>query len=231
MAAFIAWSLEREHGNLGLNSGPHHGPLPPVSALGLELLKAGGPVLEADGKESGGKRTLAIGLCERLLARSEGHLTLAKVQLDLVHAANDPRAILAEVESDSLPHQLVAIFDAAVSNALDGNELGKACIALSAGNDMVEYGIPLMVLKRQLALKFGPAGVCGAEDVIAAARGFLVSNYEYGSVIQAFPPTFGVYVSDRYNKELFEAGQRFYSNPNSAESSGSLFASTQVKQH
>ncbi len=119
MDTFIAWSLEKEHGDLGLQSGVQD--MPPISRLGLEITKSS----YADEAQA---------LVQRIAGRAEENITLALARLELIHSVDTLEQ--TKFIGDRLPPSIIALFDAAVraveSQPEEQRDLGLKAIAAVA---------------------------------------------------------------------------------------------------
>lgn len=93
MARFVAWDLEREHGDLGLNSSARK---PPLSVLGEILLSNQDP------------RPIQT-LVDDIAAFSYENIAIARARLDLVHEMDSIESLHARKEQ--LPATIVTLFD------------------------------------------------------------------------------------------------------------------------
>lgn len=200
MRKYVAWDLEREHGDLGLGSS--NDTKPPLSLLGTVLRQRhGGP---------------AQTLLDSIANRAFGNIALTKLRLDLVHSAQSLEAV--EVVGDRLPGKLVALFDAGI-RGLEGQspsqrDLGLIAIAAAARKF---NGEPFATLKSWLQDPLSkPSSVDGPprsrEDVLQAVRGFLVADPYLDREIKAYHPSFQIYASERYNESLFWAHSQLRNN-------------------
>jgi hypothetical protein len=76
LESFVRWSLESQHGDLGLGSGASD--IPPLSSLGLELTKSG-------------MRGSLEDLVDQITFSAEGNIAIARAKLDLVNTATGPK--------------------------------------------------------------------------------------------------------------------------------------------
>jgi len=193
MREFVAWDLEKEHGDLGLAS--RNSRKPPLSVLGSIL-------------RHGRTNDATQELLEHIVGAAQGNIAIAKLNLDLIHQEQTLETL--ETVHDRLPGNLIALFDAGMKQIEDQpdsqRELGlEAIAAASEVFDGVEFdalerrllpdtsnpnseGMPLQVLK----------------DVLRAAKGFLVLKHTEG-VVAAYNANFQSYVTEDYNQTLFWA--------------------------
>ncbi|KAF2496956.1 hypothetical protein BU16DRAFT_458406 [Lophium mytilinum] len=194
MRDFVAWDLEKEHGDLGLKSSCHD--KPPLSSLGALILR------NQDG-------STPQSLLERILEQAENNIGIAKLRLDNFHNAQS----LEDVESigDRLPPNIVFQFDTAVRNIetqpASQGDLGLRAIAAAAENNA---GVPAANVERWLrpkSSKFPPRSV---EDVLQSANGFLISANMEEENIRIYHASFFMYVAQNYNASLLWARSQLH---------------------
>lgn len=190
---FVAWDLEKEHGDLGLQS--LNDTKPPLSSLGKELRQRHG---------DGAQRHL-----HSIELKAFGNIGIAKLRLDLVHSAQCLEAV--EVVSDRLPGNIIALFDAGIQRLEKQpdaqRELGLCAIAAAVHS---YEGVPFATLERWVheatsksgAVKIPPHTL---EDVLQAAQGFLVVNSDVDRVVRHYHDSFYLYASEDYNESLLWA--------------------------
>jgi hypothetical protein len=188
MENYIAWNLEREHGNLGLNSSAR---MPPLSSLGLAIRNS---------KDT----EMAKNIVGNIKGLSAGHVATAKARLDLVQDARSVDDLLQR--RYQLPANILAMFDAAVKTVENQNplqrSLGLHAIA-AAGRD--SNGIEISDL-RTLLEKSNSTRVRSGEDILRAARGFLIAAVgDKPQKVELFENSFYNYVVERYNKSIYHA--------------------------
>lgn len=93
MAEFIAWDLEREHGDLGLRSPVNK---PPLSRLGKSLL------LNQDVRP-------IRNIVDDIVELSYFNIGIAKARLDLIHDMESLDGL--DAKKDQLPTTVTALFD------------------------------------------------------------------------------------------------------------------------
>ena len=191
MQEFVAWDLEKEHGDLGL-SVPNLNK-PPMSKLGVALRE------DRTGPTSSG-------ILREIVNTATGNVSIAKLGLDLVHSAQ----LMETVEStpDRLPRNLVALFDEGIKHIeqqpQSQRDLGFRAIAAAAHNF---DGVPLIHLERLLRdttpahdqLNMPPRSL---EDVLHAARGFLFLRHSEDYDVTLYHSIFPLYVNEEYNQSL-----------------------------
>ncbi|KAF2801732.1 uncharacterized protein BDZ99DRAFT_455882 [Mytilinidion resinicola] len=194
MRDFVAWDLEKEHGDFGLKSPCHD--KPPLSSLGALILR------NQDGNTP---QTLL----ERILDQAEGNIGIAKLRLDNVHNAQS----LEDVESigDRLPPNIVFQFDTAIRNIeaqpASQGDLGLRAIAAAAENNA---GVPAANVERWLRPKLSKFPPRSVEDVLQAANGFLISANIEEENIRLYHTSFFMYVAQNYNASLLWARSQLH---------------------
>ncbi|KAF2186876.1 hypothetical protein K469DRAFT_570948 [Zopfia rhizophila CBS 207.26] len=192
MEKFVAWDLEREHGELGLASSITR--KPPLSNLGQSLLE---------------DRTAntAHSLVQRIVDLANGNIGLAKARLDLIHEAESLEGV--EARRDRLPANIVAMFDAGLkqieAQRRVQKDLGLNAISV-AGSAF--YGIPipdLQIWLQQSRTAFGRVSTRSGEDILEAARGFLLATRDNPANIRLYHTSFYYYVAQNYNESLYQA--------------------------
>jgi len=187
----VAWDLEKEHGELGLNV-PNLNK-PPMSKLGVALREdmAGAAISE---------------ILSEIVNTATGNVSIAKLGLDLVHSAQSMET--KESTPDRLPRNLVALFDEGIKyieqQPQSQRDLGFRAIAAAARN---LDGVPLVHLERLLRdttpvhdqLNMPPRSL---EDVLHAARGFLFLRHSEDYDVMLYHSIFPLYVTEEYNQSL-----------------------------
>lgn len=190
MKAFIAWDLEREHGDLGLGSTARK---PPLSSLGLSIRKNKNPNTARD-------------IADKILGLALGHVGFAKARLDLVHEAHSVEDVFRL--RYQLPSNIVSMLDAGmeaiIAQKWDRRELSLMAIAASARNrDLTGLPVPQM---QELIHQTTMIETRSGEDMIEAARGFLSASLSGDpQELFAFHETFLFYVVERYCESLHYA--------------------------
>ncbi|KAF2636217.1 hypothetical protein P280DRAFT_510725 [Massarina eburnea CBS 473.64] len=186
MEAYLAWSLEREHGNLKLNSSVTR--MPPHSSLGLSIRKDKDP-------------EIAKAIIDEIRGLSSGHIATAKARLELVHGARS----IEEVFQNRylLPANILSMFDAAI-NAIEHQDpmnrsLGlKAIAAVGRDPDGIEVTSLQKLLNQPDRTK-----VSSSEEILRATRGLLMASVHFGPPsFHMFSTTFDNYVFDRHGGNL-----------------------------
>jgi hypothetical protein len=189
MKGYIAWELEREHGELGLGSPCLK---PPLSPLGRSLTSA--KVLKSVQKHA-----------DDVLEFSYGHIGIAKARLDLLHGTESLE--LLELRQDQLPANIVALFDA----GLEDMENQQACqrdlalrvLAIVAGSD---DGAAIPDLLQSQSKILGAAIVRSGEEILEATRGFLLATtWDDPQKLAAFNLNFLYYIKERYHPSIHNA--------------------------
>jgi hypothetical protein len=193
MREFVSWDLEREHGDLGLGSANDR--KPPLSMLGISLHqdRAGGA---------------AAHLVQHIVDRAYGNVGMAKLRLDLVHGARTLEPI--EAVHDRLPNNLLDTFEAGI-NSIEQQpdawlrDLGLLAIAAAARNF---NGVPFESLEQWLSKASTQSSLAhvasrSPEEIVRAARGYLVQKHTYPIELTVYHPDFYYYVAEDYNESIF----------------------------
>jgi len=199
MRDFVAWDLEREHGDVGLESGSKT--KPPLSTLGMSFLEG----------ETG---ATANDWVNRIVDEAHGSVALAKLGLDRVHRAASVDAI-EFTPPDRLPRNVQAMFEESIQ-AIQAQPTAQRDLALKAiaavAKDGLDYiGTPVSLVEKALrerphASEQTHVPPRSVEDLLQAARGFLrleppwEFETEYQIAVYNFP--FALYAVDGYNDEL-----------------------------
>lgn len=200
MIDFLAWDLEREHGDLGLDTSASK---PPLSSFGLAFRKA---------KPGNSGREWI----EEVYETTYGSVVQAKLALDRIHSSASPNAI--DLYSSRMPANVHAMFNEALQfikqQPPSQRDLAmKSIVAVGKKGDSIS-GLPLpeladLVKERSFAVDPTRIPPRSAEDVVNAARGHLtiIAPREEGMdyTIAAFNPLFHIYAYDDYNDELVMA--------------------------
>jgi hypothetical protein len=188
---FIAWDLEREHGDLGLGSSARK---PPLSALGSLLHDFPGS---------------ASRIVDEIVDLVDGHIGLARARLDAVHEAKPAEELQRgelQLFRHQLPSNIVDLYAAAVTaierQSSQHRDLGLKAIAASS-QDI--GGVSVLHLRDVLNTSVATRLRSG-EDILQAARGFLVAT-PYGDTQKmfAFHRTFRQFVLDAYSISIHKA--------------------------
>lgn len=195
MVDFIAWDLEREHGDLGLQSSAMK---PPLSQLGKSLLL------------NQGTRPIQT-IIDDIKERSDGNIGIARARLDLIHDMES----LDDLESkkDSLPATVTALFDYGLRQieALPARERDIALKSMAAaGRSLFGSSIPDLRVTLEM---LGNPGIRSGEEFVEAARGWLVvSTKEDPQRLQVFNTNFLYYVQQRYHQGLHRSSTQIDSH-------------------
>ena len=185
LAEFIAWDLEREHGDLGLHSPVNK---PPLSRLGNSLL------LNQDVRP-------IRNIVDDIVELSYFNVGIAKARLDLIHDMESLEGL--DAKKDQLPTTVTALFDYGLQRIETLPERQRAIAFKSiaaAGHSMSGIEIPEL---RHLLEFLGISGVRSGEDVVEAAGGWLVPSAEGDPLsLQVYHSNFLYYVKQRYNQGL-----------------------------
>lgn len=203
MKSFIAWDLEREHGDLGLGSDAHK---PPLSSFGVAFRK------EKSG--TAGRQWL-----QEVYEIVNGSVVQAKLALDRIHSAPSPSAV--NLSPNRIPANVQALLHAAMKDIekqpASQRELALKSIAAVGKQGNEDVGI---TLSRLAGLLKGRPHVSSAtsvpprsaEDVLASAKGYLrlmppgYDEVEY--TIVAFNRALFRYVNEDYNDNLLMANSQ-----------------------
>ncbi|KAF2627970.1 hypothetical protein BU25DRAFT_298681, partial [Macroventuria anomochaeta] len=185
MANFVAWDLEREHGDLGLDSSARK---PPLSPLGEKLLsnQASRPIQT---------------LVDDVTAYSYENIGIARARLDLVHEMESVDSLQAR--KDQLPATIVALFDLGLRRIEEQIE-SQRDIALRAIAAVARYdnGESIEDLLDQLRGPENPTLRSG-EEIVEATRGWLVDSMKDGPQrLMVYNTNFMYYVEQRYHRAI-----------------------------
>ena len=197
---FIAWDLEREHGDLGL--GTLANPLePPLSLFGMAFRKT------KPGGDMGREWIRSI------LDYVGTNVVQVKLALDRIHNSTSPD--LVDLSPERLPANVQAIFNdginAIIQQADSQTSLALRSIAIVGKTGTMYEGTPLSELavslkdrrQRSSSKQLPPRS---AEDVLNASRGYLrLLKIEEESHVLAFHRLFYHFTCDEYNEELIMA--------------------------
>ncbi|KAF9699633.1 hypothetical protein EKO04_002407 [Ascochyta lentis] len=185
MAKFVAWDLEREHGDLGLNSSARK---PPLSLLGETLLsnQATKPIHT---------------LVDDITAYSYENIGIARARLDLVHDMESLDSLQAR--KDQLPATIVALYDLGLrgieQQSQSQRDLALKAIAAVARHDNGELVGDLL---NQLRKPEHPELRSG-EEIVEATRGWLVDFLKDGPQrLMVYNTNFMYYVEQRYHRAI-----------------------------
>lgn len=185
MAQFVAWDLEREHGDLGL-----HSPIrkPPLSRLGESLIL---------NQSIRSIRTIVNDIVEA----SYGNIAIAKARLDLIHEMGSLEGL--DAKKDQLPTTVTALFDYGLQRIetlpIKQRDIAFKAIA-SAGRSISGSQIPDL---RGLLQFLGISGIRSGEEIVEAANGWLVvSSRDDPQSLEVYNTNFLYYVQQRYHQAL-----------------------------
>lgn len=190
MRDFVAWDLEKEHGDLGLGSSNSR--KPPLSFLGASL------------REDGPGGT-ARNLVERIVGKAHGNIAIAKIRLDLVHREQTCEAAVR----DRLPSNLLALFDAGMKQ-IEEQPAAQRELALNAISavckeyDPMDFGLLEKRLLQATSRSGSGKNLPQTKDVLQAAKGFLVFSHTENTVA-VYNTDFHSYITEDYNESLFWA--------------------------
>lgn len=188
MKNFIAWSLEREHGDLGLGSSARK---PPLSPLGKSLsLDTASKSIQKHADD--------------VFEFSYGHIGIAKARLDVLHEMESLDKL--ETRKDELPSSIVALFNAGLKhiNAQDAGQRKLALHALAAAAK-IDIGLSVRDLRDKVEDLAGTKTRSG-EEILEATQGFLMTITE-GTLqnLTVFNQNLLYYVEQRYHTDLHRA--------------------------
>ncbi|OJD30377.1 heterokaryon incompatibility protein [Diplodia corticola] len=190
-AEFASWSLEAEHGDLGLDTSNEN--KPPRSALGRTLVNRGGPkVIQS--------------LVNSIANDAFNNISFIKLRLDAIRTAHSVDAVLTV--GDRLPGNRVAMFDAAIKRiagqAQPQSRLGLTAISAAANH---YNGRPFRDLERELHRVVPRDGARGSQpysvqEVLKATAGFLTVDNSEDQLVLPYHESFFLYVTENYNELL-----------------------------
>lgn len=196
MEAFVAWDLEREHGDLGLNSSARK---PPLSVLGQSLIsfQSSRPIQA---------------LVERIAADSHENIAIARARLDLVHETESAESL--EVRREQLPAPIVALFDCGLEKMLaqpmHQREIATKAIAIAARSS---DGEAIEDLLEKLRGDFDISGVRSGEEIVEATRGWLVDIMVDGPQrLKIYNQNFLFYAEQKYHRALHRSSIQIEAN-------------------
>lgn len=221
---FTCWSLEAEHGDLGLDTDNDN--KPPLSALGRVLVNRGGPGVIRD-------------LVESIANDAMNNLTFAKLRLDTIRAAQSVDTVLRV--GDRLPANRIAMFGAAIKRIAaqpqQQSRLGLTAISAAANHF---NGKPFRELERELQRVVprsgGDHGGGGSrrytvQEVLKAAGGFLMLDNSTDQVVAPYHESFFLYVMEKYDELLvWTHGDLRYAMPPRSKTMAQLGAQNHVRR-
>lgn len=167
LSKYVAWDLEREHGDLGLESGCTTD-MPPLSALGIAL-------------KSTKYGTKIHDWIREIVRYTDGSILQTKLFLDRIHNAQSPEAV--DLGPGRLPRNVQAHFDTAIrtieqrSAHLDSTLAMKSIAAIGKDGNMFQ-GLnvsDLASLLQEPMYRRDPNAflIRSMEDIIYLANGYL----------------------------------------------------------
>lgn len=204
MQNYIAWDLEREHGNLGLKSGVQNHP--PLSSFGAAFRR--------DKPGNSGREWV-----KEVVQNVHGSVVQAKLALDRIHSATSPIAV--NFSPNRIPRNVQELFHTAIKSIdhqLDSQrELALRSLAAVGKKGSEDTGITLTRLARLLKMKSHKTSASfvpprSTEDVLASAKGYLTlipprqGETEY--TMNAFNRVLFRYINQDYNDELVMANSQ-----------------------
>jgi hypothetical protein len=200
MQNFIAWDLEREHGDLNLGTLTNTLE-PPLSLFGMAFRKT------KPSSDMGREWIRSI------LDYVGTNVVQVKLALDRIHSSTSPEFV--DLSPERLPANVQAIFNAGI-NAINQQpnsqaNLASRSIAIVGKTGTPYEGTPLSELAILLKDRHkGPSSKHlpprSAEDVLNASRGYLrLLNIDDELHVLAFHRLFYHFVFDEYNEELIMA--------------------------
>lgn len=185
LSNFIAWDLEREHGDLELLSSARK---PPLSCLGEQLLlnRTGRPIQT---------------IIDDIVERSYNNIGIAKARLDLIHEMESLESL--DAKKNQLPSTVTALFDFGLQQ-IESQPARQCDVALksiaAAGRSIDGFQIPGL---RALLKFLNIAEVRSGEEIVEAARGWLhVSSKGDPQSLLVYNMNFMYYVQQRYHRGL-----------------------------
>lgn len=189
MREYIAWNLEREHGDLGLGSSARKPPLSPL-----------GQVLTSKTASKSVQKYM-----EEIIDAAGGNISMAKARLDLIHTMETLDDL--EARRDQLPANIVTMFDSGLKRILDQpnihKEVALKTLAAAARDIRGEEVTVIREILQKLDIRSG-------EDIIEVVRGFLTSTPTDTENLRlaAFHPSFFRYIAERYHEAIHHASQQ-----------------------
>jgi hypothetical protein len=185
MSTYVAWDLEREHGDLGLGSSAKK---PPLSYLGENLLAHQDPKFVQT-------------LVDDITAFSYENIGIARARLDLVHEAESVESLQAR--KDQLPPTIVALFDYGLkfieAQPEIQREIALKAIAMAAKSG---EGTTIEELRGILEM-LGLPRLRSGEEIVEATRGWLVDSLRDGPQrLKIYNTNFTFYVEQRYHRAI-----------------------------
>ncbi|KAF1954421.1 hypothetical protein CC80DRAFT_476171 [Byssothecium circinans] len=194
MLDFVAWDLEREHGEIGLGSDNHS--KPPLSSLSISF-------------SEGNSGTSAHALVKNICTQTSANIALIRLRLDMVHSAlsiND----LGE-DQDRLPKSMQTMFqhgiDRIMRQSTSDFELALNAIAAVASLGNVDGGITVAKLMATLHKRPTDAESMLEQlgEILRVTQGYLVldsSVPEEDTKVVVYVPEFGNWALEAYNDDI-----------------------------
>ncbi|KAK7422806.1 hypothetical protein QQX98_001367 [Neonectria punicea] len=195
MEQFVDWKLESEHGELPLRNPSNNPRKPPHSAIGASLaVPRNGAALDA--------------LRREVLDRAKNNIVLARIRIDMLQ---DNR-MLERLGSmaNRLPGAVVALFDAAMKR-IERQPEGQRDLGLTAitviSHASFNRGVPFATFQRILEKAAMTSeqrypSHRSIEEVLHAAKGFIVVEPLQHRPLKAYTKDFHLYTSENYNENL-----------------------------
>ncbi|KAH8680520.1 hypothetical protein BX600DRAFT_444591 [Xylariales sp. PMI_506] len=205
---FIKYCLERDHGDLGFNSGAFDsstaGP-PPLSTLGRHLCRQ-----SIDNKPS----PAALTLVETLSHLFYNNITIALLRLENYLEAESLEDISV---GDRLPQNIVNTFNASMARIAGNVNLTRRKLGVYAIHIIAHHG-------RRLGLRFDDLCIelrkrwshddlseleislqseASLEQVLSATAGFLTANDTLNPFIRCYHPDFYTYLAEGHYQQVF----------------------------
>ena len=140
-------------------------------------------------------------VCNYIIDKARGNITLARLYLDDVLAQKSLADFDTTRVRDRLPSSIIAFFNsemASIEALSDADKkLSLFSIALAAMDD---YGVPFETLRQRFIHHTRP--IRSMEDVLQASNGWLLEQNDKHQRVATFAPTFSTYVNDDYNESL-----------------------------
>lgn len=204
----MKYHLELTHGDLGLQSQAN---LPEQDQRVLPPLSPLGHALKAPGNQAGMEERI-----NTLIDETGDNITIALLQLE--HISLGETVDIVGAQSDRLPRNIVASFDAGIAYIMRNQDelrrnLGMKAIQIVGKRGMV--GIPFDELRESIVEAWPPSdksrieGLLESEDsveeLLSASNGFLNVRFNPGSdepYIECFHKDFDLYVAEDYGNSL-----------------------------
>ncbi|KAK7926949.1 tol protein [Apiospora marii] len=208
LSVLVRDAIQREHGDLGLDSPAQTSPgsppcLPPLSHLGQELAT---PANKTAG--------VAEQLVEETASRSDDVVAVALLRLNHLWKAKTLKE--ARAVPDRLPRELLNVFDAGIAyvaaQTCDTQRflglqsiriVGKFVEQIETPYEELKAGLREMWQGDESKLSDVLDSEDGLEQVLFAARGFLTSRKIWGGIwVKCYQVDFHLYVAENYSEVL-----------------------------